>query len=161
MSITFSPISCNGLIADAIPSTIRMLKILEPIAFPTAISTSFFLAATMDVTSSGRDVPIETIVNPTRFWLIPKSMAILLAASTVRSPPNAMAAAPPTIHNRLFGFQLGRAPVYLWRLWGAGGLHPPFRTDDGRLVCHVHGGARRTAVSILPSRCRNGASRAR
>ena len=103
MSITFSPISCNGLIADAIPSTIRMLKILEPIAFPTAISTSFFLAATMDVTSSGRDVPIETIVNPTRFWLIPKSMAILLAASTVRSPPNAMAAAPPTIHNRLFG----------------------------------------------------------
>lgn len=43
MSITFSPISCNGLIADAIPSTIRMLKILEPIAFPTAISTSFFL----------------------------------------------------------------------------------------------------------------------
>ena len=103
MSITFSPISCNGLIADAIPSTIRMLKILEPIAFPTAISTSFFLAATMDVTSSGRDVPIETIVNPTRFWLIPKSMAILLAASTVRSPPNAMAAAPPTIHNRLIG----------------------------------------------------------
>lgn len=93
MSITFSPISCNGLIADAIPSTIRMLKILEPIAFPTAISTSFFLAATMEVTSSGRDVPIETIVNPTRFWLIPKSMAILLAASTVRSPPNAMAAA--------------------------------------------------------------------
>ena len=81
MSITFSPISCNGLIADAIPSTIRMLKILEPIAFPTAISTSFFLAATMDVTSSGRDVPIETIVNPTRFWLIPKSMAILLAAA--------------------------------------------------------------------------------
>ena len=103
ISIIFSPINCNGLIADAIPSTIRILKIFEPIAFPTAISTSFFLAATMDVTSSGRDVPIETIVNPTRFWLIPKSMAILLAASTVRSPPNAMAAAPPTIHNRLFG----------------------------------------------------------
>ena len=39
-----------------------------------------------------------------------------------------------------YGFQLGSAPVYLWRLWGAGGLHPPFRTDDGRLVCHVHGG---------------------
>ena len=39
-----------------------------------------------------------------------------------------------------YGFQLGRTPVYLWRLWGAGGLHPPFRTDDGRLVCHVHGG---------------------
>ena len=48
-------------------------------------------------------VQLETIVNPTRFWLIPKSMAILLAASTVRSPPNAIAAAPPTIHNRLFG----------------------------------------------------------
>lgn len=80
MSITFSPISCNGLIADAIPSTIRMLKILEPIAFPTAISTSFFLAATMDVTSSGRDVPIETIVNLQDSGSFQNLWAILLAA---------------------------------------------------------------------------------
>ena len=33
ISIIFSPINCNGLIADAIPSTIRILKIFEPIAF--------------------------------------------------------------------------------------------------------------------------------
>ena len=50
-----------GLIADAMPSTIRMLKILEPIALPSAISTSFFLAATIEVTSSGREVPMETM----------------------------------------------------------------------------------------------------
>mgnify|MGYP000552025034 CR=1 FL=1 len=32
------------------PGTGRILKILEPTAFPTAISTSFFLAATTEVT---------------------------------------------------------------------------------------------------------------
>lgn len=59
-----------------------------------------------------------------------------------------------------YGFQLGRAPVYLWRLWGAGGLHPPFRTDDGRLVCHVHGGrGERRFPFAVP--CLQGASRAR
>ena len=61
-----------GLIADAMPSTIRMLKILEPIALPSAISTSFFLAATIEVTSSGREVPMETMVSPIRVWLIPR-----------------------------------------------------------------------------------------
>lgn len=32
----------TGLIAAAIPSTSKMLKMLEPITFPSAISTSFF-----------------------------------------------------------------------------------------------------------------------
>ena len=92
-----------GLIADAMPSTIRMLKILEPIALPSAISTSFFLAATIEVTSSGREVPMETMVSPIRVWLIPRSPAILAAASTVTSPPTAMATAPPTMNTILFG----------------------------------------------------------
>ena len=42
----------------------KILKMLEPITFPSAISTSFFLAATIDVTSSGRLVPIATMVSP-------------------------------------------------------------------------------------------------
>ena len=45
-----------GLIAEATPSTISILNILDPIALPSAISTSFFLAATIEVTSSGSDV---------------------------------------------------------------------------------------------------------
>ena len=96
----FSRIKATGLIADEIPRTIRILKILDPTAFPTAISTSFFLAATTEVTSSGSEVPIDTMVSPTRVWLIPSSIAILLAVSTVRSPPKAIAAAP-TIRKRI------------------------------------------------------------
>ena len=65
ISITFSRIRLTGLIADAIPRTIKILNIFDPTAFPTAISTSFLRAATTDVTSSGSDVPIETIVSPT------------------------------------------------------------------------------------------------
>ena len=95
-----------GLIADAIPSTISMLNTFEPIALPSAISTSFFLAATIEVTSSGRDVPIETIVSPISVWLIPRSLAILEAASTVISPPTAIAAAPPIINRILSGTEI-------------------------------------------------------
>ena len=64
ISIMFSVINSIGLMAPVIPITINILNILEPIAFPSAISTSFFLAATTDVTSSGREVPIATMVNP-------------------------------------------------------------------------------------------------
>ena len=87
-----------------IPSTIRMLKMLEPTAFPIAISTSFFLAATIEVTSSGSEVPMDTMVRPTRVWLIPSLIAILLAVSTVRSPPNAMAPAPTMRKRMLFAY---------------------------------------------------------
>ena len=61
------------------------------------------LAATIEVTSSGREVPMETMVSPIRVWLIPRSPAILAAASTVTSPPTAMATAPPTMNTILFG----------------------------------------------------------
>ena len=79
------------------------MNIFEPIALPSAISTSFFPAATIEVTSSGSDVPIETIVSPISVWLIPSSPAILEAASTVISPPIAIAITPPTMNNILIG----------------------------------------------------------
>ena len=41
----------------------------DPIALPSAIPLSPFLVATMDVTSSGSDVPIAMIVSPIKFWL--------------------------------------------------------------------------------------------
>ena len=90
-------INAIGLIAEAIPSTIKILNTLEPIAFPSAISTSFFLAATMDVTNSGSDVPTATIVRPTNVSVIPNAIASVLAESTTQSPPKAIPAAPPTI----------------------------------------------------------------
>ena len=90
-----------GLIAEAIPRTIRKLNTFDPIALPSAIPISFFLAATTDVTNSGNEVPLETIVSPTNVWLIPSSIAILLAELTVRSPPIAIAAPPPMINSKL------------------------------------------------------------
>lgn len=42
ISMIFSCMNAIGLMADAIPSTMSMLKIHEPTAFPSAISTSFF-----------------------------------------------------------------------------------------------------------------------
>ena len=105
-SMIFSVMMLIGLIVDAIPSTIRMLNTLEPIALPSAISTSFFLAATIEVTSSGSDVPIETMVSPISVWLIPRSDAILDAASTVMSPPSAIAAAPPIMNTILSGIEI-------------------------------------------------------
>ena len=87
----FSVIKAIGLIADAIPSTMRKLNILEPMALPSAISTSFFLAATIDVTSSGSDVPIATTVRAITLSLIPINLAIALALFTTNSPPPIMA----------------------------------------------------------------------
>ena len=94
ISMIFSCMNAIGLMADAIPSTMSMLKMHEPTAFPSAISTSFFLAATIDVTSSGSDVPIDTMVSPTSVRLIPRSIAMRLALSTTTSPPTAIPTAP-------------------------------------------------------------------
>ena len=54
---------------------------LEPIALPSASPLSPFLVATIEVTSSGRDVPIATIVRPMKFWLTPKLAAMIQALS--------------------------------------------------------------------------------
>jgi len=79
------------------------LKIFDPIALPSARPLSPFLVATMDVTSSGSDVPIAMIVSPIKFWLTPKFAAITQALSTTRSPPKITATRPPAINTILFG----------------------------------------------------------
>ncbi len=56
----------RGLIVLEIPNTNKILKILEPITFPSAISFCPFFAATILVTSSGKEVPTATIVSPTK-----------------------------------------------------------------------------------------------
>ena len=64
------------------PSIKRMLKIFEPIMFPTAMSFSFLRAAITLVTSSGRLVPKATIVSPISVSLIPAAFAINVALFT-------------------------------------------------------------------------------
>lgn len=97
VSMEFCNVKPIGEITAAMPSTKRILKTFEPITFPRAISISFFLAATIDVTSSGRLVPRATIVMPIRLSDIPKLRAISEAPSTTIFPPAAMAIIPPTI----------------------------------------------------------------
>ena len=65
-----------GLIVLLEPNTKSRLKIFEPTTLPMINSFSSFLKAVSDVTSSGKDVPIATIVNPTNVSLIPKVIAI-------------------------------------------------------------------------------------
>ena len=87
-----------GLTVAATPRIIRMLNTLEPTTLPTAISSSFFRAATTEVTSSGRLVPIATMVRPIRFSERPKNAAMVFALFTTQSPPNLTATAPPTMY---------------------------------------------------------------
>ncbi len=62
-----------GFINAGIAITNNILNILDPIILPRAISPSFLHEAIIDVISSGRDVPIATIVNPISLLLISKS----------------------------------------------------------------------------------------
>ena len=55
-----------GLMEVEEPRINRMLNRLDPTTFPRANQLSPFLAATKEVASSGRDVPIAIIVNPIR-----------------------------------------------------------------------------------------------
>ena len=73
------------------------MKIFEPTTFPIAISSSFFLAATIDVTSSGSEVPRATIVRPTKVSDIPNLSARVVHEATTQSPPYLIATAPPII----------------------------------------------------------------
>ena len=75
-----------GDIIEQNPKIKTMLNNEDPIALPTAISASPFLAATTEVTSSGSDVPTATIVKPTNKSLIPNLVAIKDALSTTKSP---------------------------------------------------------------------------
>ncbi len=42
----------------------KMLKMLEPMMLPTAMSQFFFTVATTEVANSGNEVPAATIVSP-------------------------------------------------------------------------------------------------
>lgn len=67
----------TGVISALAPTTNRILKILDPMMFPIAMSALPFFAAVTEVTSSGKDVPKATIVSPINLWLTPNEMASL------------------------------------------------------------------------------------
>ncbi len=89
-----------GCINEESPKTNKMLKILEPKAFPTAKSLSPLSAATTLVISSGKDVPMATMVSPISALLMPKDSAISLAESTTSLPPKIIATSPKSDLNR-------------------------------------------------------------
>lgn len=103
VSMNNSGATLIGVNAEDAPKINKILKMLEPTALPRAIPDSCFFAAVIEVTSSGREVPIATMVRPIRVSLKPKLLAIIEALSTTKLPPQMIAARPITIKMILFG----------------------------------------------------------
>ena len=76
------PVRCKGVMDALQPNTKNTLNRLLPTTLPMAISGFFFKAATMDVASSGSDVPPATSVSPITDSLTPRLRAMPLAPST-------------------------------------------------------------------------------
>lgn len=86
-----------GANTDEIPRIQKILKIFEPTILPTAISFCPFRAATIDVISSGIDVPMATIVRPITRSETPNNCAILTAPSTNIFHPTMSPTRPSTM----------------------------------------------------------------
>ena len=102
-SINILELNGIALIELLAPSTNKILKMFEPITLPITIWFSPFFKAVSEVTSSGKEVPIATIVKPTNVSLIPSAIAISEALFTTKSPPRIMPARPMRIKSILFG----------------------------------------------------------
>lgn len=77
----------NGVIIAPVPNIKNEFNIHEPIKFPTAKFPSFLITAIIDVTNSGKAVPIATIVNPITLSEIPYFIAISVVSFTTTFPP--------------------------------------------------------------------------
>jgi cation:H+ antiporter len=77
-----------------IAKTPKLLKILDPIIFPTAISLLPFITLINDAASSGRLVPTATIVSPMTVSLKPHNLARSIAPSTSNFDPPTRQARP-------------------------------------------------------------------
>ena len=101
VSITITFVVAIGVIVVVKPTMNSMLNIQLPTALPIAIPVFLLYAAVTLVISSGRDVPIDTIVNPTNVSDIPRLKAISFEASTTKSLPISMKAKPTIINNTI------------------------------------------------------------
>ena len=86
-SVVLKPIISNGEINDEIPRISKTLNMFEPITLPSASCGLPFRAAMLLVTSSGKDVPIATIVKDITASLIPQFLARITDESRNRLPP--------------------------------------------------------------------------
>ena len=80
-------------------STAVILRIFEPIIFPTAISAWFFIAAPIVAASSGKLV-MATTVRPIMSSLIPKRTATLIAAYTRSSAATRSSVKPRKVNSK-------------------------------------------------------------
>ena len=86
--------SDRGLITAAPPTIIRMLAMFDPRTFPRAIWLRPLRAATMQVASSGSDVPAAMIVIAMNFSDRLRAWAMLVAELTNSFPPPTRQARP-------------------------------------------------------------------
>ena len=82
-----------GRIIAVIPRMSIVLKMLEPITLPTAMSALPLNAPMKLTTISGADVPIPTMVSPMTNSLMPNFLA-------TEEEPSTRASAPPTTRTR-------------------------------------------------------------
>jgi len=85
------------VIIEEIPSIKNILKMFDPITFPTTKSSFFLNKATKETISSGREVPIANIVADIKNSEKPRDLAISKAESTTSFPPRNRAIIPPSI----------------------------------------------------------------
>ena len=83
------------------PKTRPIFAIFEPTALPIASSPAPVKAAEKETKISGEDVPIDTMVRPTRMGLIPKFCAIAAAPLTKRSELKTSTMNPTIIANAI------------------------------------------------------------
>lgn len=103
VSINIIFVVAIGEIMSVNPRINNMLKMLLPIALPIAMSVFLLYAAVTLVISSGRLVPMDTMVKPTSVSLIPRLNAISFAESTTKFPPRIMPTRPINMYRIIFG----------------------------------------------------------
>ena len=79
---TSGSIALIGAMTAASPTTVSVLKMFEPMIFPTAKSFSPRRAAAIELASSGSEVPTATMVSPISRSLTPRAKATLIAPHT-------------------------------------------------------------------------------
>lgn len=94
-----------GVIREVIQRIRKILKIFDPTTFQIAISLFFLRLASAEVISSGRLVPIATIVRPINVSETPKEDAILVADFTKKSAQTARKVIHQTIYNIDFALE--------------------------------------------------------
>ena len=97
----------KGMMSALTPKTIKMFKMLEPKTLPMAMPEFFFVAATIDVMSSGKEVAVATTVRPMVLSLMPQLRANICALLETSGNEFASSIQPCNAHNEL---QYGLAP---------------------------------------------------